>query len=62
MYLEDFSLSPPTVMLIKDYLVNQKKGEVEYFLLSPFSSHVNRLLFSPIEISINILETVYVNV
>ena len=61
MYLEDFSLSPPTVMLIKDYLVNQEKGEVEYFLLSPFSPHVNRLLFSPIEISINILETVYVN-
>ena len=62
MYLEDFSLSPPTVMLIKDYLVNQKKGEVEYFLISPFSPRVNRLLFSPIEISINILETVYVNV
>ena len=31
MYLEGFSLSLPTVMLIKDHLVNQEKGEIEYF-------------------------------
>ena len=30
MYLEGFSLFLPTVMLIKDHLVNQEKGEVEY--------------------------------
>ena len=31
MYLEDFSLSLPTVTLIKDHLVNQENGEVRYF-------------------------------
>ena len=62
MYLEDFSLSFHTVMLIKDYLVNQGKGEVEYFLLSPLHPPINRLLFSLTGISINILEIAYGNV
>ena len=41
MYLESFSLSLPIVMLIKDHLVNQEKGEVEYFLLSSLHLQVN---------------------
>ena len=57
MYL-GFSLSLPTLMLIKDHLLNQEKGEVEYFL----HSQVNRLLFSLTGISINIKEIVYANV
>ena len=57
MYL-GFSLSLPTLMLIKDHLLNQEKGEVEYFL----HSQVNRLLFSLTGISINIKEIVYENV
>ena len=61
MYLEGFSSSLPTVMLIKDHLVNQEKGEVEYFLLSLLHSPVNRLLFSLTGISINIKEIVYAN-
>ena len=61
MYLEDFSLSLPNAMLIKDHLVNQVKGEIEYFLLSPLHPQVNRLLFSLTGISVNILEIVYVN-
>ena len=61
MYLEGFSSSLPTVMLIKDHLVNQEKGEVEYFLLSLLHSRVNRLLFSLTGISINIKEIVYAN-
>ena len=61
MYLKGFSLSLPTVMLIKDHLVNQEKGEVEYFLLSSLHSRVNRLLFSLTGISINIKEIVYAN-
>ena len=61
MCLEGFSLSLPTVMLIKDHLVNQEKGEVEYFLLSSLHLQVNRLLFALTGISINILEIVYAN-
>ena len=61
MCLEDFPLSLPTAM-IKDHLVNQGKGEVEYYLLSLLHQRVNRLLFSLTGISINILEIVYVNV
>ena len=61
MCLEDFPLSLPTTM-IKDHLVNQEKGEVEYYLLSLLHQRVNRLLFSLTGISINILEIVYVNV
>ena len=61
MYLEGFSLSLPTVMLIKDHLVNQEKGEVEYFLLSSLHPQVNWLLFSVTGISINILEIVFAN-
>ena len=57
MYL-GFSLSLPTLMLIKEHLLNQEKGEVEYFL----HSQVNRLLFSLTGISINIKEIVYANV
>ena len=44
MYL-GFSLSLPTVMLIKDHLVNQEKGEVEYFLLSS-STGKSTIIFS----------------
>ena len=62
MYLEGFSLSLPTLMLIKDHLLNREKGEVEYFLLSSLHSQVNRLLFSLTGISINIKEIAYVNV
>ena len=62
MYLEGFSLSLPTLMLIKDHLLNWEKGEVEYFLLSSLHSQVNRLLFSLTGISINIKEIVYANV
>ena len=61
MYLEGFSLSLPTVMLIKDHLVNQEKGEVEYFLLSSLHPQVNWLLFSLTGISVNILEIVFAN-
>ena len=61
MYLEGFSLSLPTVMLIKDHLVNQEKGEVEYFLLSSLHPQVNWLLFSLTGISINTLEIVFAN-
>ena len=61
MYLEGFSLSLPTVMLIKDHLVNQENGEVEYFLLSSLHPQVNWLLFSLTGISINILEIVFAN-
>ena len=60
MYLEDFSLS--TALLIKDYLVNQEKGEVEYSLFSPLRPQGNQLLFSLTGISINILEITYVDV
>ena len=52
----------PTVVLIKDHLVNQEKGEVKYFLLSSIQPQVNRLLFSLTGISTNILEIVYGNV
>ena len=62
MYLEGFSLSFPIVMSIKDHLVNQEKGEVEYFLLSSLHPQVNRLLFSLTGISINSLEIHYANV
>ena len=62
MYLEGFSIFLPTVMLIKDHLVNQEKGEVEYFLLSSLHPQVNRLLFSLTGISINSLEIHYANV
>ena len=62
MYLEGFSLSLPTLMLIKDHLLNREKGEVEYFLHSSLHSQVNRLLFSLTGISINIKEIAYVNV
>ena len=62
MNLEGFSFSLPTDMLIKAHLVNQEKGEFEYFFLSSLHIHVNRLLFSLTGISINILEIVYANV
>ena len=62
MYLEGFSLSLPTLMLIKDHLLNREKDEVEYVLLSSLHSQVNRLLFSLTGISINIKEIVYANV
>ena len=62
MYLEDFCLSLSTALLIKDYLVNQEKGEVEYSLFSPLRPQGNRLLFSLTGISINILEITYVGV
>ena len=61
MYLEGFSIFLPTVMLIKDHLVNQEKGEVEYLLLSSLHLEVNWPLFSLTRIS-NILEIVYANV
>ena len=61
MYLEGFSIFLPTVMLIKDHLVNQEKGEVKYLLLSSFHLEVNWPLFSLAGIS-NILEIVYANV
>ena len=57
MYL-GFSLSLPTMMLIKEHIVNQEKGEVE---LSPLHPQVNWLLFSQTGISINILEIIFVN-
>ena len=57
MYLEGFSIFLPTVMLIKDHLVNQEKGEVEYLLLSSFHLEVNWPLFSLARIS-NTLEIV----
>ena len=60
MHLEDFYLSLPTAMMIKDHLVNQEEGDIEYFFLSPLRPQVNRLLFSLTGISINILEIVYV--
>ena len=62
MYLEGFSVSLSTVMLIKDHLVDQEEGEVEYFLLSSLQAQINRLLFSLTGISINILEIAYGNV
>ena len=58
MYLEVFSVSLPTAMLIKDHLVDQEEGEV----VSSLQAQINRLLFSLTGISINILEIAYGNV
>ena len=46
LYLDDFSLSLPPAMLIKDHLVNQEKGEVENCLLFIRSTGKSAIIFS----------------